>query len=205
MPAPKTSADPRAASRPATPAVMDFLLARRSHPARSLTAPVPTRAELAPILTAAARVPDHGKLEPWRFIVLTRPALQRLAALAARRGAALGLDPERVEKGVAQFAGADLVVAVVGCPRPTDRIPQIEQTLSAGAVCLGLLNAALASGWGASWLTGWAVADRNFCHDGLGLATGEWVAGLIHIGSATLIPPDRPRPDLAAITTWVET
>ena len=204
MPAPKTSPDPRPENRPVTPAGMEFLLARRSHPARTLALPVPTRAELAPILTAAARVPDHGKLEPWRFIVLTRPALQRLAALAARRGVALGLEPERVDKGIAQFSGADLVVAVVKCPRPTDRIPEIEQTLSAGAVCLSLLNAALAAGWGASWLTGWAAADATFCRDGLGLGPGEWVAGLIHIGSATAIPPDRPRPDLAAITTWLE-
>lgn len=202
---PRTDAgtDARPPIPPADPAVMRFLLTRRSTPARSLTPPVPSRDDLVAILTAAARVPDHGKLEPWRFIVLTRPALERLAALAAARGTALGLEPERMEKGVRQFADADLVVAVVKCPRPTDRIPETEQILSAGAVCLGLLNAARASGWGASWLTGWAVADSDFCRDGLGLAKGEWVAGLIHVGTATTIPPDRPRPDLTRITTWV--
>jgi nitroreductase len=185
------------------PAAMEFFLTRRSRPARTLTAPVPDRAALLPILTAAGRCPDHGKLEPWRFIVLEKPALIRLAALAATRGAALGLEPDRIAKGVAQFADADLVVSVIKCPRPTEKIPETEQILSAGAVCLTLLNAALASGWGANWLTGWAVADADFCRDGLGLAPGEWVAGLIHIGTETTLPSDRPRPDIDAITTWV--
>ncbi|MEH6775868.1 MAG: nitroreductase family protein, partial [Cereibacter changlensis] len=85
------------------PAVLDFLLARRSRPAKTLALPAPSRDELAPILTAAARSPDHGKLEPWRFIVLEKPAMPRLAALADARGAALGLDEERRAKGRGQF------------------------------------------------------------------------------------------------------
>lgn len=185
------------------PAAMDFFLSRRSRPARTLRPPVPSAEDLRPILTAAARVPDHGKLEPWRFLVLEKPALTRLAALARTRGAALGIDADRIEKGVAQFSDADLVVAVVMVPRPTDKVPEIEQTLSAGAVCLTLLNAALASGWGASWLTGWAVHDADFCRVGLGLRIGERIAGLIHIGTETATPPDRPRPDIDALTTWV--
>lgn len=185
------------------PAAMEFFLTRRSRPAKLLRAPVPTAAELRPILTAAARVPDHGKLEPWRFLVLEKPALTRLAALARTRGAAMGIDPDRIDKGVAQFADADLVVAVVMVPRPSDKVPEIEQILSAGAVCLTLLNAALASGWDASWLTGWHVHDPEFSREGLALAAGERVAGLIHIGTATSVPADRPRPDTGAITTWV--
>lgn len=185
------------------PSVMEFLLARRSRPARTLAAPVPDRVALMPILTAAARAPDHGKLEPWRFLVLERPALARLARLAEARAPALGLEPERAAKGVAQFADADLIVAVISVPRPTDKVPAIEQTLSAGAVCLGLLNAALASGWGACWLTGWAAHDPEFCREGLSLGPGEWVAGLIHIGTETAVPPERPRPDVGAITTWM--
>jgi len=184
------------------PAAMEFFLTRRSRPARTLTAPVPTRDELMPILTAAVRVPDHGKLEPWRFIVLEKPALMRLAALAAERAPGLGLDDEGARKGIAQFADADLAVAVIAVPRPTDRIPEHEQRLSAGAVCLTLLNAAMASGWGACWLTGWHVSDPDFRRDGLGLQPGEWVAGLIHIGTETSVPPDRPRPDVAALITW---
>lgn len=186
-----------------SPATMDFFLTRRSRPARLLQRPVPTGAELRPILTAAARVPDHGKLEPWRFLVLEKPALDRLARKARLRGTALALDPERLQKGVAQFADADLVVAVVTVPRPTDKVPEFEQLLSAGAVCVTLLNACLASGWDASWLTGWHVHDPDFARDALGLATGERIAGLIHIGTAAAVPPDRPRPDLDAITTWV--
>ncbi|MEZ5779232.1 MAG: nitroreductase [Paracoccaceae bacterium] len=185
------------------PAAMEFLLTRRSRPAKILRPPVPSRDELLPILTAAARVPDHGKLEPWRFIVLRKGALDRLATLARALGPRLGLESDRIEKGVLQFADADLAVAVIHVPRPTDKVPEIEQVLSAGAVCLGLLNAALASGWGACWLTGWHVHDPEFCREGLGLAEGEWVAGLVHIGTEAATPPDRPRPDLDAITEWV--
>ncbi len=185
------------------PAALDFLLTRRSRPAKTLVAPVPDRAALRTLLTAAARSPDHGKLEPWRFLVLEKPALDRLAALAAARGAALGLAPERIDKGVSQYAMADLAVVVVGVPKPSETIPAIEQTLSAGAVCLALLNAALAAGWGANWLTGWPVYDEAFRAEGLGLAPGEFVAGVIHIGTETAAPPDRPRPDLDRIVTWV--
>lgn len=183
--------------------VMDFLLTRRSRPARTLTTPVPTREELRPILTAAARVPDHGKLEPWRFIVAEKPALQRLAALAEQRAAELGIEPERAQKGVSQFADADLAVFVVHVPRQSDKVPEIEQVLSTGAVCMALLNAALASGWGACWLTGWHVHDPEFCRLGLGLKQDEWVAGVIHIGTETMAPPDRPRPDIDSITSWM--
>ena len=185
------------------PAALDFLLTRRSRPAKTLTTPVPDRATLETLLTAAARTPDHGKLEPWRFIVLEKAALARLAGLAAARGAALGIEAEKIAKGQAQFADADLAVAVVSSPKPSDKIPQIEQVYSAGAVCLALLNAALAAGWGANWLSGWASHDRIFVTEGLGLAAHESVAGLIHLGTETNAPPERPRPDLAAITTWV--
>jgi nitroreductase len=159
---------------------------------------------LVPILTAAARVPDHGKLEPWRFIVLERPALERLARLAEQRGAALGLDPTQAAKGVAQYADAHLAAVVVKRPRPTEKIPEHEQVLSVGAACVTLLNAALASGWGANLLTGWASADEVFGREGLGLQPGEWVAGLVFLGTETAVPPERPRPDLSQIVTWVD-
>lgn len=188
---------------PRNDAALDFLLTRRSRPAKTLEPPVPGRAELEVLLTAAARSPDHGKLEPWRFVVLERAALQRLAAAVPPRGAELGIEPERIDKMAAQFAQAHLAVAVVSAPRPSDKIPEIEQLLSAGAVCLALLNAALAAGWGANWLTGWAAHDEGFVQAHLGLAEGERVAGLIHIGTERAAPPERPRPDLAAITTWM--
>ncbi|WP_439154586.1 nitroreductase family protein [Yoonia sp.] len=187
------------------PAALDFLLTRRSRPAKTLTTPVPDRATVETLLTAAARTPDHGKLEPWRFIVLEKPALARLAAMIPARGATLGIDPEKTTKAVSQYGDADLVVVVVSSPKPSDKIPQIEQLYSAGSVCLALLNAALAAGWGANWLSGWASHDRVFIREGLGLADHETVAGLIHIGTETSAPPERPRPDLARITTWVST
>lgn len=184
-------------------AALDFLLTRRSRPAKTLRAPVPERSEVEVLLTAAARSPDHGKLEPWRFIVMEKPALTRLAALVPERAQALDIMPDKLEKAIAQYRDADLAVIVVESPVISDKIPQIEQTYSAGAVCLSLLNAALASGWGANWLSGWASHDSVFCRDGLGLAPHERIAGIIHIGTETTPPPDRPRPDIAAKTTWL--
>ena len=208
-PIPATSAPSQGDANRGTPSpgqgdVLAFLLSRRSHPARTLGLPVPDRPALLPLLTAAARSPDHGKLVPWRFVVLERRSLLRLAVLARERGAAFGLAPERIEKGVRQYADGHLAVAVVASPKPSASIPEIEQHLSAGAVCLALLNAALAAGWGANWLTGWAAHDATFCAEGLGLAPGEFVAGLIHIGTPTTTPSDRPRPDLDQLVTWAE-
>jgi nitroreductase len=185
------------------PAALDFFLTRQSLPAKTFTGPVPTREELAVLLTAAARTPDHGKLEPWRFIVLERPAMARLADLAERRARDLGLDDEKIAKGRGQFDAGQLAVVVVASPKSSEKIPEIEQTLSAGAVCLALLNAVTAAGWGANWLSGWVAYDRPFLTEGLGLASQEFVAGIVHIATPTLVPPDRPRPDLARITTWV--
>ena len=188
---------------PQTPA-LDFLLTRRSRPARTLALPVPSRGEVETLLIAAARSPDHGKLEPWRFVVLTRPATDRLARLVEARGAALGVEPEKIVKAASQYGMADLAVVVVQVPRPTEKVPLIEQTYSAGAVCLALLNAATAAGWGANWLSGWPVYDATFRREGLGLAEGETVAGVIHIGTPGAETPDRPRPDVRKLTTWVE-
>jgi len=184
-------------------AALRFLLTRRSRPAKTLTLPVPDRATLAPLLTAAARSPDHGKLEPWRFIVLERAALLRLAGLVDTRGAALGKSAEEIAKAHAQYAEAHLAVAVIEVQKASGKVPAIEQSYSAGAVCLALLNAALASGWGANWLTDWPVHDRGFLTEGLGLQAHERVVGLVHIGTATATPPERPRPHTDTITTWM--
>lgn len=183
--------------------VLEFLLSRRSRPAKTLTGPVPSHDEVMPMLQAAARTPDHGKLEPWRFLVLERKALDRLAGLTVARGTALGKDADAIEKSRRQFADADLVVAVVSAPVASEKVPEVEQVLSAGAACLALLNAALASGWGANWLTGWMALDRAFLSEGLGLEVSEFVAGFIHIGTETRVPPERPRPDLNAKISWV--
>ncbi len=183
---------------------LEFLLSRRSRPAKTLKAPAPDAEALKPILTAAARTPDHGKLEPWRFIVLQGDALQRLASVATSRGQALGLDDDKTAKGRDQFANSPMCVAVIEVQKDAPKIPPLEQTYSAGAVCLALVNAALASGWGANWLSGWASHDRGFMTEALGLADNERVAGFIHLGTESSTPPERPRPDLDAITTWVD-
>lgn len=181
-----------------------FLQTRRSVPAKMLGLPVPDRASLLPLLTAAVRVPDHGKLEPWRFLVLRGAAFARLAALAQERALALGHDAEKTAKGTAQYETGQLAVVVISSPKPSDKIPQSEQVLSAGAVCLSLVNAALAAGWGANWLSGWPSHDRAFVAAGFGVDAQESVAGIIHIGTPANTPPERPRPDLNALVKWVE-
>lgn len=185
------------------PAALKFLLTRRSRPAKTLAAPVPDRQELTTLLTAAARTPDHGKLEPWRFIVLEKAALTRLSERIKPLADKLGIDAGKVEKAYRQYADADLAVAVVFSPKDSEKVPHREQLYSAGAACLSLLNAALAAGWGANWLSGWASHDQSFCEDGLGLAPHESIAGFIHIGTETVAPPERPRPDLEQIVEWV--
>ncbi|MGO4908615.1 nitroreductase family protein [Pseudorhodobacter sp. W20_MBD10_FR17] len=181
----------------------EFLQTRRSVPAKMLGLPVPDRAALMPLLMAAVRVPDHGKLEPWRLLVLEQGAMARLAALAEARALALGLDADKTAKGSAQFETGNLAVVVISSPKPSDKIPVSEQVYSAGAVCVSLLNAALAAGWGANWLSGWPSHDRSFVTQGLGLTADETVAGIIHIGTAQNTPPERPRPDVPALVEWV--
>ncbi len=187
-----------------SPEALDFLLTRRSHPARTLSLPVPDREALMPLLTAAARTPDHGKLVPWRFIVLNRAALARLSAAVPDCDAAADLDEKAIEKAQQQFDESHLAVAVIEVQRPSPKIPAVEQSYSAGAACLGLLNAALAAGWGANWLTGWPSHDRSFVQEALGLDPAERVVGFVHIGTATAAPSDRPRPDVEAVTTWAD-
>lgn len=185
-------------------AALEFLLTRRSRPAKTLVAPAPTRAELAPILTAAARTPDHGMMEPFRFIVVEKGAMARLATLTEEAGARLGKSEDDIAKARSQFDLGHLAVVVVEVQKDSPKIPPLEMTYSAGAVCLSLLNAALASGWGANWLSGWMSHDRGFCEAAFGLAENERIAGLVHIATEGPVPPERPRPDLDKITTWVE-
>ena len=184
-------------------AALDFLLSRRSRPAKTLETPVPDDATLRTLLTAAARTPDHGKLEPWRFIVLKDEAFARLSSLVATRGEVLGKAPEDITKAQTQFDMGNLAVVVVESPKASEKIPALEQTYSTGAVCLALLNASLSAGWGANWLSGWPSHDAEFCAQGFGLAPHERVAGIVHIGTESAAPPERPRPDLEALTEWV--
>jgi len=204
--APDTAADSAAApadfSAPNT-AALDFLEHRASSAWNTLKPPVPDRAALSELLEIAARVPDHGMLVPWRFLVLQGDALTRLSHLVLERGTALNIPDQKRRKVATMFARAPLIVAVVFAPIPSDKAPEWEQRLTTGAVCLELLNAAEAAGWGANWLTSWIAPDRVFVEQGLGLAPHESISGFIHLGTATAATPARARPDVAALTSWV--
>ncbi|MCG7391361.1 nitroreductase [Microvirga sp. ACRRW] len=178
------------------------LLSRRSVPPRWLGGPGPSAEEVETLLTAAARVPDHGKLVPWRFILIEGEARQRLGEVLVKAFQAdhPDADAEKIATERERFAKAPLVVAVVSRVMPHVKIPEWEQVLSAGAVCVNLLHAANALGYGASWLSGWAAFDRRVL-DALGLAPNERIAGFVHIGTPTEKPTDRERPNLTDIVT----
>lgn len=194
---------------PPNEAALRLLETRRSVPTSQLAEPAPNEAELARILTIATRVPDHGSLTPWRFIVFSGEARhqvgQRLSAVY--RLEKQDMPPERLEKfaGIMTrvFSYAPLVILIVSSPDPEAKIARREQELSAGAVAMNLLNATHASGYGAILLTGWAAESRGAA-DVYGLAPHEHIAGIVHIGTATEMPSDRTRPDLTKlITHWV--
>lgn len=178
--------------------VVEFLERRRSAAALKLTAPGPDEACLARLIAIAARVPDHGKLAPWRFLVIEGAAKERLVG---ELGEMAGLRPDapRAKGAVQKLAVAPLSVAVISQVKESP-IPEWEQILSAGAVCMNLLTAALGMGWGAHWITEWYAYD-NQAMQRMGLAPAERIAGIILLGSTTDTPLDRPRPDVAQLTT----
>ncbi|GAA0625636.1 nitroreductase [Brevundimonas kwangchunensis] len=176
------------------------LAVRRSAPAQSLTAPGPSRAQVERILHLGARTPDHGKLFPWRFVVLGPTARADLAeALLPLADRQPGADKAR--KVLSKLTAAPVTILVVCSPVESQKVPVWEQHLSAGAVCMNIEHAAGALGFSTSWITDWYSYDREAL-DLMDIREGEQVAGFIHIGSLTEPPLERPRPDLAAITTW---
>lgn len=187
---------------PRNQAMLDHLATRQSPSAKLFRGPVPSRDEVRDILTLALRVPDHGKLEPWRMIVLDRAAMARLADLAEARAVDLGGDAEKIDKGRGQFDRGQLAVVVISSPKDAAKVPVAEQVLSAGALCMNILHAATASGWGACWLTGWPAHDAEFCRQAFGCTDAETVAGIVHIATPAPLPPDRPRPDPDKLLTW---
>lgn len=185
------------------PEAQAFLSQRRSRPAKLFSGPAPSRQALRAVITTALRVPDHGKLEPWRLIVLDRAALLRLADLAEARAVEMGGDAQKIGKGRGQFDQGQLAVVVVSSPKGEVK-PLVEQVASAAALCMNLLNAAEAAGWGANWLTGWPAHDPLFIARAFDCVAGETVCGIVHIGTPPEDGPDRPRPDIDRVTRWPE-
>ena len=175
---------------------------RRSVPSKQLGEPGPDHATLLRMLASAVRVPDHGKLVPFRFIRLQGEARHALGDLLAAR--TLHLQPDAadavVEKDRARFSQAPVIVTVVARLTQGHKVPEQEQLLTAGSVCFALLQAAQALGFGAQWLTGWMAYDDAVAAT-LGLSADERIAGFIHIGTPKMEAPERERPDPALLLT----
>lgn len=181
---------------------LQTLDSRRSVPSRQLSGPGPNRDELLRMLQSAVRVPDHGKRVPFRFLRIEGDARHALGDILARRSRER--DPSAsdsvVDKDRQRFSFAPVIVTVIAQLGPDEKIPAQERLLTAGCVCLALLQAAQALDFGAQWLTGWAAYDPVILAT-LGVGADEVVAGFIHIGSTQLEAPERERPDPAALLT----
>ncbi len=179
---------------------MDLLLSRRSGSAKLMAAPGPDQAQLDQILAAAARVPDHGKLFPWRFIVIEGEAQDRFGAVLADALPGDKADERNREIELTRFKRAPIVVAVVSRITPDHKIPVWEQQLSSGAVCMNMLLAAHTLGFVANWLTEWCAYDQKVAA-ALGLKADERIAGFVYIGTSKIKLEERPRPDMAQIVS----
>jgi nitroreductase len=180
-------------------AMLNRLATRRSAPAQALADPGPDPADMGTLLTLAARSPDHGKLTPWRFVVLGRQTRADIAARLATLATQKGLAGKAVAV-LAKLTAAPTSVLVVSTASGTASKPVWEQELSAGAVCMNLEHAASALGFSSSWITDWYSYDADALPL-FGLRKGEKVAGFIHIGTAVEPLLERERPDVAALTT----
>jgi nitroreductase len=188
-------------NRPA-PQCLDLLLSRRSGSAKAMTGPGPSPEQVHQLLKCGARVPDHGKLAPWRFIIfegLGRERMGDLLAAALQRSEA-ETSPERLTLERNRFLRAPVVVGVVSRVREAIPIPEWEQTLSAGASCMNIVIAAYAMGFVANWITEWC-AYHPIVREGLGLRSGERIAGFIYIGHPAVPLEERLRPDLESLIT----
>ncbi|WFE92242.1 nitroreductase [Roseibium porphyridii] len=189
-----------------SPETLSFLRQRRSHPSVTMSSPGPDDDQIRDILTIAARVPDHGKLSPWRFVLYPSEQSETIGAWLAARCESLNgpLDYEQRQKELTRFQRAPRVIGVVSTAAEHPKIPIWEQQLSAGAVCMNLVTAAAASGYVSQWLTEWFAFDEEASRY-LGAGENERFAGFVHIGTATQPPVERQRPDLAQlISNWTQ-
>jgi len=183
------------------PDAVDLLLTRRSGSAKAMGTPGPGKKQLEQILQAGARAPDHGKLFPWRFIVFEGDGRERAGDILAEAAKADGERDRQVEGERARFLRAPVVIGVISCARELHKIPVWEQELSAGAVCQNILVAATALGFVGNWLTEW-YAYHPAVRQGLGLKSGERVAGFIYLGTAKDPLEERPRPEMDKIVSY---
>lgn len=189
---------------PVNPALRDYLLTRRSVGLAFLKEPGPSAAEIETILTIATRVPDHGKITPWRLVVIEgaarRAAGEKLAEIAARLNP--GMDEASLEVERNRFLPAPLTIGVISAPKDHPKVPELEQVLSAGNVAFNLVHAAFSLGYGASWVTRWFAFDADAARM-LGAGPGEQFVGFVHIGTPVTVIEDRPRPALGdVVTRW---
>jgi nitroreductase len=183
------------------PETLDLLLSRRSGSAKMMKGPGPDAAQLRKILAAGVRVPDHGKLTPWRFIVFEGDGRARMGAILAEAVAGeRDISPERIEQERNRFMRAPVVIGVVSRVREQIPIPVWEQELSAGAVCMTMVLAAHAMGFVANWITEWCAYHPQVLAK-IGLKPTERIAGYIYIGHPVEPLEDRPRPPVDSITT----
>ncbi|WP_339833007.1 nitroreductase [uncultured Parvibaculum sp.] len=190
---------------PRSQETIDLLLTRRSAKALTMVEPGPDAAALETVLRIGARVPDHGKLAPWRFIVFRGEARRAFGAIlsAVYTRVQPNAGDDQLEFEANRFLRAPVVVAVISRVTPGIKIPEWEQVLSAGAVCQNMLVAATALGFGAQWLTEWYAFDPEIGRT-LGLGENERVAGFIYLGSESVAKDERPRPVLADIVSdWM--
>ncbi len=188
--------------RPDLNPALEYLKNRRSAPVLAMQGPEPTASEVETLLRVASRVPDHGKLAPWRFIVFQGEARERAGQIIATRFQAR--TPEATQQQIEierqRLMHAPLVIAVVSRAAPHGKIPEWEQVLSAGAVCMSLVTAANAMGFVTNWLTQWYAYDETV-REAFAIATDEKIAGFVHIGRKNSPTEDRPRPSLDDIVT----
>ncbi|WP_115512440.1 MULTISPECIES: nitroreductase family protein [Xanthomonas] len=182
------------------PYSLQALDARRSVPSKQLGEPGPDEDTLLRMLASAVRVPDHGKLVPFRFLRISGDARHALGDFLAERTQAADplAPPAVVEKDRNRFSDAPLAIVVIASLRPEHKVPEQEQLLTAGCVCFALLQAAQAHGFGAQWLTAWMAYDPAVSGY-LGLGENERIAGFIHIGTPRMQVPERERPDPRAL------
>lgn len=182
---------------------LELLQTRRSVKPAELTLPCPTGEQIKTLMTVASRVPDHGKLAPWRFVVFEGAARGSAGEIVATVFKTDNPDAEasRVEIERTRFTRAPLVIAVVSRAVTHPKIPEWEQVLSAGAATMNLVTATHALGFAANWITEWYGYDRRVLQ-AFGLEPTERIAGFVHIGTAARPPEDRPRPELSAIVSY---